>query len=93
MEKHGIVESNSAEDLARFLRGAQRIDREQERKLLEARPDVLDRSSTLLHPSTPLRSSLLPIFVIFCPSFVPNAFLVLVLNIHHAFSCNSFVHH
>lgn len=39
--RHGLVE-NTAADIARFLHGARRIDRFQERRVLEARADVLD---------------------------------------------------
>ncbi len=45
LEKLRIIEPNSPVDLAKFLHGAERIDREQERRLLVKRPDVLDKYS------------------------------------------------
>ena len=39
--RHGLVEDR-ASDIARFLHGARRIDRFQERRILEARADLLD---------------------------------------------------
>ena len=39
--RHGLVEDRAA-DIARFLHGARRIDRFQERRILEARADLLD---------------------------------------------------